>query len=339
MVSIPDPINSTSAAIDAAHEAISDKPRPHMGASLLGHYCERWLWLSFRWAVQEKFPGRIRRIFRRGLHEEDWIVADLKAIGADIDCRQPRVDLGCHVSGSLDGIINSGLPEALYKKHVLEAKTHSKKSFDDVLSKGVKESKLQHWVQMQVYMLGTGIDRALYYAVCKDDDRIYTERVRFDKEAAEKYVERGKRVATSDRIPPPISNDQTWYQCRFCAGHDVCFGSKLTKEVNCRTCALSTATKDGAWTCDRWKAEIPEENQLTGCDCHVLHPDLVPWKLIPGEASDEAIYEIDGKMVRNGEGDADVFSSRELIANASACAERHPLVMAVRNKLNGEIQG
>ena len=76
-----DPI---SALIDAAHEERQEKPRPHLGASMLGHKCDRWLWLSFRWAVVEKFPGRILRLFRRGHNEEQQIISDLRAIGLDV---------------------------------------------------------------------------------------------------------------------------------------------------------------------------------------------------------------------------------------------------------------
>ena len=78
---IPEPTATTAKAIDAYHESKKEKPRPHMGVSLLGHPCDRWLWLSFRWAIQEDFPGRILRLFRRGHHEENWIVQDLRAIG------------------------------------------------------------------------------------------------------------------------------------------------------------------------------------------------------------------------------------------------------------------
>ena len=69
-------------------------------------------------------------------------------------------------SGSIDGIIEKGVPEAPTKRHILECKTHSLKSFKDLCDKGVQESKPQHWCQMQLYMHGTGIDRALYFAVC-----------------------------------------------------------------------------------------------------------------------------------------------------------------------------
>jgi CRISPR/Cas system-associated exonuclease Cas4 (RecB family) len=343
MTTIPEPQHYIPALIDAAHAAVSDKPRLHLGASILGHHCDRWLWLSFRWAVIEQFPGRIRRVFRRGHHEESWIVADLKMIGIEIGSTegdQTFLKLGGHIGGSTDGIIERGVPEAPNKRHVAEFKTHSKKSWDEVATKGVQLAKPMHFTQMQIYMHGTKIDRALYVAVCKDDDRIYTERVRYDASHAEKALARGQRITTEDRLPPPITTDPTWYQCKFCAGHEFCHSTNCTKEVHCRTCALSTAEADGTWTCTRWGgAVIPAETQYEGCDSHVLHPDLVPWKLTPGEADNEAIYEIHGHHVRNGEGDANVFSSKEILANPEACATEDNLVMKVRSELAGRIQG
>ena len=224
---IPDQQNTIAALIDAAHEARAEPPRPHLGCSTLGHPCDRYIWLSFRWAVQPKHPGRILRLFRRGQMEEATIVSDLRAIGMDVrntDAAQNRVDLGCHVSGSIDGIIESGVPEAPKKRHVAEFKTHSKKSFDSLVKDGVEQSKPMHYVQMQLYMHGLKIDRALYLAVCKDDDRIYTERVRYVKEVAEKYARRGHYLATAERMPPPISTDPSWYQCKMCPAYGiVCF--------------------------------------------------------------------------------------------------------------------
>jgi hypothetical protein len=256
--------------------------------------------------------------------EEATIAADLKAIGIEIhstEGEQARVDFGSHVSGSLDGIIESGVPGAPKARHIFEAKTHSKKSFDDLVKHGVEKSKPVHAAQMQVYMAGTNIDRALYFAVCKDDDRIYTERLRYSRTEAERLIARGHRIALADRMPEPLSSNPSWYECKFCAAHDFCHGSKKTKEVNCRTCAHSTAEpstpdSDAHWTCARFdRSVIPIATQYTGCDSHVLHPDLVPWQRLDGPDAWTAIYLIDGREVANGEGDANVYGSRELLCS------------------------
>jgi hypothetical protein len=329
---LPEQNSSIPALIDAAHQKRGERPRHHLGASMLGNPCDRALWLSFRWAVIEQFPGRILRLFRRGHNEESTIMNDLRLIGVNFKNLkgQERVDFGSHVSGSLDGIALSGVPEAPTKAHVCEFKTHSKKSFDDLDKNGVEKSKPLHYVQMQVYMHGTKIDRALYVAVCKDDDKIYTDRVRYVKEVAEKYINRGKRITLSERMPEPISTDSTWYQCKFCPSHKFCHEEKLTQEVNCRTCAHSTPMPDSTWTCAKWEEEIPPEAQYKGCEYHVLHPDMVPWEIVDSDSSEYAVYIIDGKPVKNGKKDHRIFSSEELIANAFACANPDEFMDDVR---------
>ena len=301
---IPEPLNSVAALVDRYHEDQQEGARMHFGCSQAGHFCDRWLWLSFRWAVREIFPGRVKRLFRRGQLEEETVVADLRAIGCEVtdvtpDGDQIRAVLRPHLSGSLDGIIEGGLPTAPKTRHVLEIKTHALKSFTDLVKNKVEKSKFQHFVQMQLYMHSTGIDRALYYAVCKNDDQIYTERVKYDKEVAQKYIDRSVRIIASDRMPEPISTNATWYQCKFCAGHDICFGSKTTKEANCRTCAHSSATNDG-WHCARFDKMLNKQTQRVGCRSHVMHPDLVAWKWIGGDGKN-AEYEINGAVVINGE--------------------------------------
>lgn len=334
---IPDPQHTITALIDAAHEAKrashSECFRPHMGASTLGEKCDRKLWLSFRWAVRETFPGRILRVFRRGHNEEAQVVADLQAIGMKVratGAAQTRVDFGSHVSGSIDGIITAGVPEAPKRAHVLEIKTHSRKSFEALEKEGVEKAQPKHHAQVQTYMLGTGVDRALYVAVCKDDDRLYTERVELDKERAEKIVERGKRLATQDEIPPPISTDPSWYECKWCSAHDLCHGSKLTREVNCRTCAHSTAGADSTWTCARHGGNaMPTDWMREAHDCHALHEHLAPWPITYDDAGD-AVHVIDGVEVRG-------FASTELIANPKACVD--PTLVALRTKFGGRVVG
>ena len=340
---IPDPNNSIAALIDRAHEERNDRPRPHLGCSMLGHPCDRWLWLSFRWAVVERFPGRILRLFRRGHMEESTIVSDLRAIGIDIQSTgksQARVHFGAHVSGSIDGIIYSGVPEAPKKKHLAEFKTSSKKAFDDTVKKGVKASKPVHYAQMQVYMYGKDIDRALYLVVCKDDDRIYTERVRLDKKEAERLIERGKRITLAERMPEPLSTDPSWFQCKFCPGHSFCFDTHMTERVNCRTCAHVTPLDDSTWHCARYDAgNIPVDHQHDGCACHVLHPDLVPWQRAESANEWEAVYIIDGREVCNGEGGSHTYESRELVSNLAACLSGDDGIEAIRNEMGGRLIG
>lgn len=322
---IPEPLHTLAAAIDAAHAAQVEAPRPHMGASGIGHACDRWIWLSFRWAVREQFQGRILRLFRRGHMEEKTVHDDLRLAGCNIktidpETRKQYAFKDGHFGGSCDGIISTGVPEARKTEHILEVKTHSLKSFNDVEKNGVAKSKPQHWSQMQVYMQAFGLEDALYYAVCKDDDRIYTERVKLDKAAARALMDKAQRLIAADRMPEPLSADPSWFECKYCAAHDLCHGSKLTKQANCRTCAHSTAERDGRWTCAHWEMDIPDvDAQRAGCDSHLLHPDLVPpdWKYEPQTEEGVIWLTPAGKIHNAPEG----HTSAEIVANWQACAE------------------
>jgi hypothetical protein len=188
---------------------------------------------------------------------------------------------------------------------------------------------------MQMYMAGMGVDRALYYAVCKDDDRIYTERVKLDKPVAQKFVDRGHRLVKSERMPPPLSTDPTWFECRFCAAHEFCHKTKLTKEVNCRTCTNSTAREDSTWHCEQYDVPLDFDNQKAGCEAHVLHPDLVPW---PHKVKDNVITWITPEGdIKNGVSDWETFTSHEIVVNPSACASGDRSIADMREMFGAKV--
>jgi len=329
--------------IDEHHRKNTDTQRGHMGGSVLGHKCERYLWYMFRWTFKEHFSGRMRRLFRRGQLEERVIVADLRAIGIDIrevGNNQAKVDFGTHISGSVDGIIVKGVPGHTDEKFIAEFKTHNKRSFDLVARKGVKESKPMHYAQMQIYMKGKEIPKALYVAVCKDNDEMYTEIVEFDEELADQLLRKGEFITTADEAPPRLSKDPTWFMCKTCPAKHICHEGQPTKQINCRTCAHSSPQPDGTWDCTRFDAEeIPEDFQRKGCDSHVLHPDVVPWPRVESDTPTEAVYEIEGQFIRNGEGDANVFKSIELVSNLDACLNPDDFVKDLRFNFGGKITG
>lgn len=273
MSEMPGPIHDIGAIIDAAHERRTQGFRPHMGVSIIGNNCDRYLWLSFRWAFKPSFSGRMLRLFRRGWREEETVIQDLEAIGIVMESTQGHVNFGCHVSGSMDGIIASGVPQAPKTRHILEIKTHNERSFK-TLSDGVHKAHPQHYIQMQCYMKGAKIERALYYAVNKNDDTIYTERVKYEQKVADFAIKRAQDLALAERLPAPRSISPDWYECKMCNFYDFCHQGKACTEINCRTCAHSTPEKGGAWICEKYKVQIPKDNAKNGCADHYLHPDL-----------------------------------------------------------------
>lgn len=339
MTALPDPLNSIEQRIYATYEANAEPPRPHLGVSQIGHVCDRALWLSYRWAVKPHFPGRMLKLFKFGHEYEDTVIRELRAIGCKIVSRQGRVDFGAGVSGSCDGII-SNVPGREKQTLLLEIKTLSDKSFIDLKKKGVEVSKPIYWVQIHCYMLGLKLERCLFYALNKNTSEIYTEIVKFDPGVAEKAIERAKKIALCERLPEPISSDPSWYVCKSqCSFHNFCFTTQITDTVSCRNCCHVTPDEDGNWLCARNdNAAIPVEFQHSGCDQHVLHPDLVPWQMAPNDNANEATYIINDVHVRNGEPDAFVYSSKEIIADPVACTIQDETVELLRANLQARIQ-
>ena len=275
----------TRDAIFAAYEAdTNDGFRSHLGASLIGKACERALWYDFRWTTMATFPGRVLRLFETGHLAEARLVQNLRRTGATVlevdpeTGRQFRVQAhGGHFGGSLDGVALN-LLEAPKTWHVLEFKTHSAKSFADLAAKHVRQSKPQHFAQMQIYMSLTGLTRALYVAVNKDNDDLYIERVELDTVVSARLLEKAQRVIFAATPLPRISEDPSWYQCRFCDHADVCHG-KQAAEINCRTCLHGTPI-DGGWHCARHNKSLTEVDQRTACELHLYLPPLVPGRQV-----------------------------------------------------------
>jgi hypothetical protein len=280
MAAIEDPRFRTAQAIYAWYERNADDGhRPHLGASLIGHPCARHLWLTFRWAYGKKFSGRMLRLFNTGQREEARIVAELRAIGCEVhdaepDGRQFRVEtLGGHFSGSLDAAIK-GLPEAPATWHVGEFKTHNEKSFADLKNNGVEKSKPMHYAQMMTYMGLTGMERAFYFAVNKDTDEIYTERIEFSQDKFKLLVERAESIIYAANPPARISEDPSWFQCKMCDHREICHGTQIA-EPNCRTCAHVTPTRDGSWQCERHSRPLDVAAQKQACQAHRFIPILL----------------------------------------------------------------
>src|SRR5262245_39166120 len=305
MALLPEVPTPTSAAIYAAYEAEHrDGFRDHLGASQIGNSCERALWYDFRWVTLPQFPGRILRLFETGHLEEARLVRNLRATGATVlevdpaTGRQWRVEAhGGHFGGSLDAVA-LGLREAPRTWHVVEFKTHSAKSFRDLVAKGVAASKERHWAQMQIYMHLTDLTRALYVAVCKDTDTLHVERVRADRAAAGRLLDKAWRVIKAKRPPSRISEDPNWCECRFCEHRAVCHEG-AAPESNCRTCLHSTPV-EGGWHCARFDQGIDGAAQRTGCGKHLFIPGLVPGE-VTDAGDDHVVYRMaDGTEWVNG---------------------------------------
>lgn len=282
MAPLPESTHTTATAIVKWYESKPQEHRPHMGASLIGHACDRNIWLTWRWALKPEFKGRILRLFSTGQREESRLLEELRGIGAEVWDSDPNtgdqwrvVTHNGHFGGSLDGIAK-GLPEGPKTPAVLEFKTHSHKSFMDVVAKRVREAKPQHFDQMTVYMGLMDLDRALYMAVDKDTDDVYVEWVHFDRERFDQLLARAQRLIEMTAPPDRISTDPTNWQCKFCNFYKHCHQG-VAAEANCRTCCHASPVEKAAWHCEVHGDVVPLDFQRKGCDQHLMIPGLVPY--------------------------------------------------------------
>lgn len=274
MAALPQPENTMADTIYAAIEKESRGKLLYLariGASSIGEECLRSLWYSWRAYDDKQFGGRMLRLFETGHLQEDRIIADLRRAGYDVwshddDGKQfTYTDETGHFVCKLDGVIK-GVPGAEKTPHDLEVKTHSKKSYEELKKKNVERAKPFHYWQMQAGMLYSGLTRALYVALCKDDEDYHIERLRPDAEVQE-GVKRKIITLVEARMPPAgISADGGAFGCKWCDMRDVCVNGKEPIRT-CRSCQHSEPVKkDGAWVCTLTGAVLSQDEQRATCE-------------------------------------------------------------------------
>lgn len=251
-----------------------DGPRSHLGASIIGHECERYIWFSFRWMYYQVFSGRMQRLFQRGHLEEQRIFQWLEGIGfkiSEIDDsgKQHRIVFAeGHGGGSLDGFL--GIPER-YGVNVanliilLEAKTQKDKKFSILQGSGVQKEKPMHFIQASVYGRRRNVQYCLYIAVNKEDDDLNVEVIELDWGLADAELAKAEKIINSHFPPRRISENPSLWKCKYCPAVAVChLGAPVMK--NCRSCYNAEAVDAAQWKCNKWNAIIPPEAIAQGCD-------------------------------------------------------------------------
>lgn len=275
MVAITHPEETMADRIYAYYEKQNEKPiyLARIGASSIGDLCLRSIWLSWRGYDDKKFGGRMLRLFQTGHLQEERIQDDLKNAGFQVWTHQEDgnqftyTDETGHFVCKLDGVIK-GVIGAEKTPHDLEIKTHSLKSYDEVKKKGVEKAKPVHFYQMQAGMLYSKLSRALYVALCKNDEDYHIERIRPDS-AVREEIQHKIRTLVNATIPPQgVSPDGDAYDCRWCDMKEVCTGQKKPIKT-CRSCQYATVIlKDGKWGCMLSKEVLSLDQQREACKAY-----------------------------------------------------------------------
>lgn len=297
--------------MEDAYRGSESKFRSHQGASGIGVDCARQIQLRWKWVKEAQFDERILRLFNRGHLEEARFLAMLMCVPGvklwyetDEGGQFKFADYGGHYGSALDGIAMGipDLPEGV--PCYTEFKTSGSKGFAQLKAKGCQECKHEHYVQMNQCMKYYKLPYSLYMVVNKDTDELYAEIIAYDEENARTYSERAKNIIFTVDPQPRISNQATFWKCKFCDEKGVCHG-KEAPEINCRTCTHWSAKPEGGYHCAHGMTDIVNDKTacFEGCEKHVYDPTLLPRFSFMGgnHESNYAVYRTrDGKEFKQG---------------------------------------
>jgi len=243
----------------ALHEA--QEPRFYMGASMMGHECDRKVWLDYRGFKGESsnpykkddHPGRVFAIFQAGHDIEEMLI---KALGDIVEDEQVPVSLP-PIKGHADGVLRID-----GKRELLEIKSANKRRFKLFKEKGVEETEPKYFVQMQVYMHLLLLHQGRFLVMCKDDSEIHVETVAYNRAKAQRAIERGMALAHSGE-PDKIDSSGSHPLCTFCEYRRYCHAS-IELRVAKKACLNCAHLSRGHCVLHKKDIEHPERD----CDLH-----------------------------------------------------------------------
>lgn len=201
-------------ALAAAREA--EKSNDVIRLSQVGD-CVRVLWARLRGIGEdEAIEPRILALFDLGKAVEDMVVRHLRAADYLVLRQQETIEAhGGRVVGHIDGTTLLGKSKPELVEHLLEIKSSNARRFDELLTLGYEKWSPKYADQLHAYMGFLGLDRALVIVVCKDDSRMWAERIRFDRD---RFIalNRKLRAALELEGPPDRPKDATSQFCSFC---------------------------------------------------------------------------------------------------------------------------
>lgn len=290
----------TLEAVDAAMVAASKEEiaRGYVGMSAIGNECDRRTYNDFHWLSPPNFNAKTLKMFADGHLGEDVqaerlrLVKGIQLITHEADGGQIGYkDLGGHYAGHMDGAI-VGLLQAPKTWHVWEHKQTAESKFKELSrlidtlgeKNALREWNQTYYGQAVTYMHYSGMKRHYMTVATPGGRNTLSLRTEANPAYAERLVEKARDIITSDKPQnlERISDKPDYYYCQFFCGHaDTCHGD-TAPQVNCRTCAHSTAhivegSDDAIWRChiSPNAHDIPLDIQRQGCPSHIYNPHLL----------------------------------------------------------------
>lgn len=225
--------------------------------------CPRLMYYKAKGTPQKGFDPRVLRIFQQGHDIETQVVNYLKAIPQfyieefDHDTgKQFEVSFhGGHIKGHFDGRVRSEYYFGETKKKLLEIKSANEKNFNSFKKHGVKKTNETYYAQVQTYMLGTqesdeDLTQAFFVVFNKNTAELHYEMIDYNPNEAQYYLDCFFNSITARELPPKISDNPNWYECKFCDFNEHCHNSKEIEVEAVRQCKFTQPnTTSGNFYC------------------------------------------------------------------------------------------
>ena len=335
LVSIDPTLEACFKALE--QESANEEPRSYVGASGLGHECDRNIWYTHRAAsTQEAFRARTLLLFADGHRSEDAMAALLrKAPGIQLWTKDESTGKqwgfsahNRHMRGNLDGVIQ-GLIQAPTMPHAWEHKSSAKiGEFRNAKQAHGEKGALKAWdftyyAQAQLYMHGMHLTRHYLTVSSPGLREVESCRTEYDPVVAAQLIARAEQIIQADEAPRRVNERPEFYKCKWCVHGKTCH-EIMPPRVVCTTCAHATAKLEGP---DRWWCEKHNRAARDVCYGHRFNPTMMApatWEGTDGELGVEAVrYRMPrGKVIWNSERkEPDHYTSfqlRELLKDGNA---------------------
>lgn len=217
-----------------------DKPRDYLGGSRLGVECERALQFEFFNTPKDEgkeLDGKTLRTFEVGHALENMVAGWIQQAGLDLrthkkNGQQFGFETGKgYIKGHIDGVIVGGVEDFGPFPRLLEIKTANGKKWREMEKHKIKKANWTYYIQCQLYMAYMELTEnpALFTAFNKDTSELYFEDVEFDPQVAQEASDRGAKIIEAcihGEILPRISQDPSFYICKWCPWSDRCWNMK-----------------------------------------------------------------------------------------------------------------
>ena len=203
----------------------TEEPRHYIGASSIGHQCERYLWYEFHEPIHKQFSVKQKLTFKIGHYLEKMLIDVLSSID-DVtiskaapfnDYLKVNSDELEVFQGHMDGIITfSGISA------VLEIKTARDSSFRIFKNKGLYAWSPLYYSQVQSYMGMSEYIHAIVIAINKDTSELQVEHVKYDDIFYSSLVSKAQSIIESKEPLSRINNSPLFFKCRLCPYKEKC---------------------------------------------------------------------------------------------------------------------